>query len=81
MADALPSMATDAGIVPLHSAKSVTAERQPKLPEVDAEVATIMPLTSEDTEQSQRGSNPCLHLERVPGAIRLPAERQIELGS
>ena len=65
LADALPSMATDAGIVPLHSAKSVTAERQPKLPEVDAEVATIMPLTSEDTEQSQRGSNPCLHLERV----------------
>ena len=27
--------------------------------------ATITPLTSHYTEQSQRGSNPCLHLERV----------------
>ncbi len=27
--------------------------------------ATIVPLTSTYTEQSQRGSNPCLHLERV----------------
>jgi hypothetical protein len=65
LADALASMATGVGIVPLRLTETVTAERRPKLPESDGEVATITPLTSEDTEQSQRGSNPCLHLERA----------------
>jgi len=39
----------------------------PVTPSDTGEDATISPLTSANDEQSQRGSNPCLHLERGSG--------------
>ena len=64
LADALASMAAESDIVALPLTETVTAETRPKLPVTHGEVATITPLTRQVDEQSQRGSNPCLHRER-----------------
>jgi hypothetical protein len=66
LADALSNMATDSAIREFGpTGESATDERRTKSLEGDEDGATITPLTSHDDEQSQRGSNPCLHLERV----------------
>jgi hypothetical protein len=66
LADALATLATAAPITALSVApEPVTDEIRTKLSESDREETTISPLTSTNDEQSQRGSNPCLHLERV----------------
>ena len=63
LADALAVLATSAPLSVVR--EPVTDEIRTKSAERDGDEATITPLTREDTEQSQRGSNPCLHLERV----------------
>jgi hypothetical protein len=67
LADNLARLAVTASITELAEVRDAeTAEIRPKLPDRDETQATITPLTSHRTEQSQRGSNPCLHLEREP---------------
>ncbi len=65
LANALAEMATGPAVVSLVPTERVTDEIRTKLPESDGVEATILPLTCDDPEQSQRGSNPCSHLERV----------------
>ncbi len=66
LADALADMATGVE-VPTMSESNVGTADNPRTDESDkgGQDATITPLTSKNSEQSQRGSNPCLHLERV----------------
>jgi hypothetical protein len=65
LAAALAAMVTGPAVVSLVPAERVTEEIRKKLPEDDGVEAIITPLTRADTTQSQRGSNPCSHLERV----------------
>jgi integrase len=66
LADALAHMASATTIDRLPATSNAPTEETRKTSAVGEEVeATITPLTSTNTEQSQRGSNPCLHLERV----------------
>jgi hypothetical protein len=66
LADALATLATTATVTQLPTAQNpATEEIRKKLTDGEGADATITPLTSENDEQSQRGSNPCLHLERV----------------
>ena len=51
-------------------AERVTEEIRKKLPEDDGVEVIVTPLTRADTEQSQRGSNPCSHLERVGSYVQ-----------
>ncbi len=66
LAEALSGMAALAQIIELPNASENPADK-PRTAESGAEAAesNIMPLTSQNVEQSQRDSNPCLHLERV----------------
>ena len=65
-ADALAAMATVVNVTQLSTAPiPETDEIRMKLEVGDGSEATITSLTSHNDEQSQRGSNPCLHLERV----------------
>ena len=65
LVDALAGMA-HAGVILLPKPKKSAADN-PRTTESghDGADATITPLTTDNTEQSQRGSNPCLHLERA----------------
>ena len=65
LADSLAAMATGPAVISLVPVEGLTEERRKKLAEREEAMASITPLTSDDTEQSQRGSNPCSHLERV----------------
>ena len=66
LADALSELAVAATVTTLPVAsEALTDERRTKLADEGRSDATITPLTSYNEEQSQRGSNPCLHLERV----------------
>ena len=65
LAAALAAMGLGPAVVSRVPAGAVTDERRTKLPEEEGAEATVTPLTNHNTEQSQRGSNPCLHLERV----------------
>jgi hypothetical protein len=66
LADSLASMATTGNVTELPAVRdSLTDERRTKLAVDDQPEAIITPLTSHNDAQSQRGSNPCLHLERV----------------
>jgi len=69
LVDALAGMALHAGVILLPKPKKSAADN-PRTTESghDGADATITPLTTDNTEQSQRGSNPCLHLERVAGS-------------
>ena len=64
LAVALAEMSTLAPVIPL-AMRDGCAMDPVELVEGEEAEASITPLTSHDTEQSQRGSNPCPHLERV----------------
>jgi hypothetical protein len=66
LVDALAGMALHAGVILLPKPKKSAADN-PRTTESghDGADATITPLTTDNTGQSQRGSNPCLHLERA----------------
>jgi hypothetical protein len=63
-------MAPPSAVVSLLAAQSPADEMRTKLAPEDEADATVTRLTSHNTEQSQRGSNPCLHLERVVSYVR-----------
>ena len=65
LADSLAAMATVPAVISLVPVEGLTDKRRTKLAEREEAIASITPLTCDDTEQSQRGSNPCSHLERV----------------
>ena len=65
LADALAEMAEAPRLATVSVGENLTDERRTKLPDDAGTDATITPLTTQNAEQSQRGSNPCLHLERV----------------
>src|SRR5665213_1307816 len=65
LAGALADMAPPSAVVSLLAAQSPADEMRTKLAPEDEADATVTRLTSHNTEQSQRGSNPCLHLERA----------------
>jgi hypothetical protein len=83
LADSLAALASTAPMAALSVVpEPVTDEIRTKLPESDQDKATITPLTSTNGEQSQRGSNPCLHLERanmqvqaIYSCVVLPGEK------
>jgi hypothetical protein len=65
LASALAAMAPHLSVVSTEASENPAEEmRRKSLDQADDE-ATITPLTSHNDEQSQRGSNPCLHLERA----------------
>ena len=69
LANRLAALAGKRKAVSPKSVENLTDKRRTKVAgddsSKDSTDATITPLTSHDTEQSQRGSNPCLHLERA----------------
>jgi hypothetical protein len=66
LADALARLARTTTITQLAERSDPETDKgRTKLPQSDQAEATITMLTSNNDEQSQRGSNPCLHLERV----------------
>ena len=65
LARALAAMAEAPRLVAVPPDENLTDGRRTTLPEQGETRATITPLASSNDEQSQRGSNPCLHLERV----------------
>jgi len=65
LANSLAAMAPGPAVISLVSVEALTDEGRTKLAEGEEARASVTPLTSHDTEQSQRDSNPCRHLERV----------------
>ena len=65
LADSLAAMAASPAVISLVPVEGLTDKRRTKLAEGEGAIASITLLTSDDTEQSQRGSNPCSHLERA----------------
>ena len=65
LADSLAAMATGPAVISLVPVEGLTDKRRTKLAAREKAGASITALTSDNTEQSQRGSNPCSHLERV----------------
>ena len=65
LADALTALVPGRAIMSLVPAESHTDEIRTKLAQGVEVETSITPLTRQYTEQSQRGSNPCSHLERV----------------
>ena len=65
LADSLAAMAPVAAVISLVPVEPLTNERRTKLADGEEAEASITPLTRQNTQQSQRGSNPCSHLERV----------------
>ena len=68
LAGALDDMAASAqapAVISLVPAESQTDGRRKKLAQGVEVETSITPLARQYTEQSQRGSNPCSHLERV----------------
>ena len=68
LAGALDDMASSAqapAVISLVPEKTQTDEIRTKLAQGVEVETSITPLTRKYTEQSQRGSNPCSHLERV----------------
>ena len=61
----LAALAPHLSVVREEPSHILTDKIRTMVPSGSADDAIITPLTSSDTEQSQRGSNPCLHLERV----------------
>ena len=70
LAARLATLAPRPSVFPTDPSEIPADEVRTKLPfEVEVK-AVITPLTSDDDEQSQRGSNPCLHLERAVRVVQ-----------
>jgi hypothetical protein len=75
LADALAKMAEVPTITALPVGETLTDGRRTKLSEDAGADAPIVPFTSPNIEQSQRGSNPCLHLERAERIVEARPSR------
>src|SRR5665213_3515731 len=74
LAASLAAMAAGPAVISLVSAETLTDEGRTKLAEGREAETSITPLTSGTNKQSQRGSNPCSHLERVAGSPLMHAD-------